>query len=492
MVYCGAAGLNERGCMAPPSPEERRTRQNSAAPRAEPPARSTRAHVGSDAERLPQLLQQLVDLALNTGDEPGWAAQALAAVANAFQFPQLELVLFDEDGRLEHFFALSTRGFVTEFRQAPRNPLREMLYGLVRDQPHAHLIDGADYGAAAFQHYVAPLFDGPQLCGLFAAERPGGRPLRAIDLAQLSAVAPHLQLALQLVRRRRPPPAADTQPWRRLLADWPFDHTLDEIADAAAAAARDGLATAWSLLFLPDEQRRLRPCGSAAAVPDLPQQLAPPLLRLANLAAGSGGRLTEQLPGDWFVVAIALDSRVSATAGAFVCGFRGRRMPPEAAAPLNDFAAALSVAVRARRAIDRAREQQAALTELLAQRSAQAQRARAIYRLLFERLPDGLVLLDGDEHVVSVNGAFAGQIVVTPAHELIGRPYQDLIALLERAAPLAIEPVNGPARRKRLRVRQASEPTARSFLVERLMIDGSDGSPDHSLEVWRRERARRA
>jgi PAS domain-containing protein len=492
MVYFAAAGLVECGCMTPPSPEDRRTRQTSAAKRADQPVRSTRAHVGSDVERLPHLLQQLVEFASQNSSETLWAEQALTAVATVFQFPQLELALFDEDGRIEYFYALSTRGFVADSAQAPRNPLREMLYGLVRDQPHAHVLDGADFGAAAYQHYIAPLFDGQQIVGVFAAERPGSRPLRAIDLAQISAVAPHLQLALQLVRRRRPPPAADTQPWRRLLADWPFDHTLDEIADAAAAAARDGLAVAWSLLFLPDEQRRLRPFGSSAAVPDLPQQLAPSLLRLAQLAAGSGGRLTEQLPGDWFVVALALDARVSAVAGAFVCGFRGRRMPPEAAGPLNDFAAALSVAVRARRAIDRARDQQATLTDLLTQRSAQAQRARAINRLLFERLPDGLVLLDGDEYVVSVNGAFAGQIVVTPVHELIGRPYQDLIALLERAAPLSIEPVVGPARRKRLRVRQATEPTPRSFLVERLSIDGSDGSVDHSLEVWRRERARRA
>jgi PAS domain-containing protein len=138
--------------------------------------------------------------------------------------------------------------------------------------------------------------------------------------------------------------------------------------------------------------------------------------------------------------------------------------------------------------VQRLREQAQLLEELVTERTDQLQRSRDVLRMVFDSLPEGVVLLDESERLAAVNTVFANQIVGCHPRDLVGKTYAHLLRMIERAAPTTIELVpEARSGRQQLRLRQRLADGERSFLIERMEIPSTQGQPASRLEFWRRE-----
>jgi signal transduction histidine kinase/GAF domain-containing protein/HAMP domain-containing protein len=127
------------------------------------------------------------------------------------------------------------------------------------------------------------------------------------------------------------------------------------------------------------------------------------------------------------------------------------------------------------------------------ERTAELLRSRDLLRLVFDNLPEGLLLLDTDGCLLAANNAFGHGIVGRTPRSIVGWHYDRLWNDLAEHADLYLEPQGMPLRPERAGdivecKRVLCTDTVgqqRWYVVERTAIDRSDSVPERYLERWR-------
>ncbi len=127
------------------------------------------------------------------------------------------------------------------------------------------------------------------------------------------------------------------------------------------------------------------------------------------------------------------------------------------------------------------------------ERTAELRRSRDLLRLVFDNLPEGLLLLDTDGRLLAANTAFCYGIVGRTPPSIVGWHYDRLWNDLAEHADLYLEPQGVPLRPERdgeiiERKRVLCTDTVgqqRWYVVERTPIARPDGVPERYLERWR-------
>ncbi|HEX5689256.1 MAG TPA: histidine kinase dimerization/phospho-acceptor domain-containing protein, partial [Roseiflexaceae bacterium] len=89
--------------------------------------------------------------------------------------------------------------------------------------------------------------------------------------------------------------------------------------------------------------------------------------------------------------------------------------------------------------LDQLQQRAERLEEEVEERTAQLKRSRDLLRIVFDHLPDGLVLLDKDARMLAANEAFCRRVLGLLPTEVIGRSYAAITRELKHKALLQIE-----------------------------------------------------
>jgi PAS domain S-box-containing protein len=175
--------------------------------------------------------------------------------------------------------------------------------------------------------------------------------------------------------------------------------------------------------------------------------------------------------------------------GALTLASRSRQaeLPPERWTQLSLFAGLVAVACDNIERATMMRQHLDALEELVSQRTRQVQSSRDRLRLVFDHMPDGVLLLDAQQNVEAVNRFFSRQLLGRHAREIVGWPYARLQLELEQHANAIFSPENDDGSAYPCWVRLSdSAGHMRLLEVVRSSIDtDADGTPDFTLEMWR-------
>jgi PAS domain S-box-containing protein len=165
---------------------------------------------------------------------------------------------------------------------------------------------------------------------------------------------------------------------------------------------------------------------------------------------------------------------------------------------------ALSLARRfqaERRLRDQMRQHAEQLEELVSRRTDELQRSRDLLRIVFDNLPEGLLLLDAPGEILATNNAFSRRIVGRSPRDLVGMSYLELWRELAGQSELQLE-TQGPSERgtpmippdgASLSIEAGSWRVISSdivgqrrwYAVERIPIARQQGRPEQCLERWR-------
>ncbi len=152
------------------------------------------------------------------------------------------------------------------------------------------------------------------------------------------------------------------------------------------------------------------------------------------------------------------------------------------------------------RLIDELRSYTAQLETSLSQHNTELRRSRDLLRIVFDNLPEGLILIDSNGRLLAANSAFCRGIVGRKPQEVVGGGYRELWASLATSADLRLEP-QGPAESGLPLIPPQGEPFGdrpaawrvlgadlvgqqRWFAVERVPV-GGPAEQSQSLERWR-------
>jgi GAF domain-containing protein len=130
------------------------------------------------------------------------------------------------------------------------------------------------------------------------------------------------------------------------------------------------------------------------------------------------------------------------------------------------------------------------LEELVDQRTQQLRHSRDALRVVFDSLPDGILLLDSNEHLVAANKIFCAEIMHSQPREVVGQSYAAIWQALERrgAVQVHLDDTN-QSQRQRLDVCLITASEQRTYQVERIALtsDGETPTIEQYLEFWRRQ-----
>jgi PAS domain S-box-containing protein len=130
--------------------------------------------------------------------------------------------------------------------------------------------------------------------------------------------------------------------------------------------------------------------------------------------------------------------------------------------------------------VDRLQARAQELERLVDERTHQLQRSRDLLRVIFDHLPDGLVLMDADTHILAANRAFARNVLGIRPQSIVSRTYQSVVDELERSSYLRIEPHHSDSGARRV-VCTDLVGQQRWFEIERYAFE--DGA--QAIERWR-------
>jgi PAS domain S-box-containing protein len=212
----------------------------------------------------------------------------------------------------------------------------------------------------------------------------------------------------------------------------------------------------------------------------------------AELAAGAaqiawaGRRIVTTAPAaDLTCVALPLTHH-GATLGSFVLVHAGSGgFSANLWSLLTVFTHVVAAACANVRLVGRLTGQASALERLVEERTRQMQHSRDALRVVFDSLPDGVILLDADERLLAVNQFFCATIIGRHPRELVGRSYAQVWQLLERQPNVRVEltPSREPGGQQLL-VRLGAEQAGRAFIVRRTPICAEGDRAEQYLEFW--------
>ncbi|MBX0329257.1 GAF domain-containing protein [Oscillochloris sp. ZM17-4] len=337
---------------------------------------------------------------------------------------------------------------------------------------------------------VIPIRQANVTLGVLTAHRPAVNAFSSHDLIMLEGVSAQLGVALSAARYQASERVRRDQAMT-LLVMTQFLSAERSLAELAAMLNEKGAAVfgaRWGILFLIDGDDY----GTEATLhPVLPGPAAE-WAGSADLAGGAaqmawaGQRIVTTAPvPDMTCVALPLTHH-GLMIGSFVlvhdgkCGFSATLW-----SLLTVFTHIVAAACANVQLVGRLTGQASALERLVEQRTRQMQGSRDALRVVFDSLPDGVILLDSDETLLAANQFFCAKIVGLHPRDLVGQSYAHVWQLLERQPHVQVTLMPGQeAGHQQMTVRIGDPPSARTFTVRRSPVDGEAHRVEQHLEFW--------
>jgi PAS domain-containing protein len=172
----------------------------------------------------------------------------------------------------------------------------------------------------------------------------------------------------------------------------------------------------------------------------------------------------------------------------------GTGMPPSDWAALTVFSGMVALACANIEHTRQLNNQTRLLEALVTQRSRQMQFSRNVLRVIFDHLPEGVVLRNAGDRISAVNRAFAAGILGIEPREIVGQRYSSALdrlaertaaVLLEQGlAPETVPPESMDAAVSRKRFADPSG-VLHWYEVQRIEIASEDPAETLTLETWR-------
>lgn len=259
-------------------------------------------------------------------------------------------------------------------------------------------------------------------------------------------------------------------------------HSYEELAALVHQQSIEVFGLDGGVLFLLDESGTLTPIApSGAALPD-PSALEH-IAERARRALDAEAMISAPGERDSYPSCIALPlSRMGQDVGVAVLYRAAPEEPALAAdmwANLTIYAGTLGAICAGMRQAEALRRDARLLESLLAERARQVQNSRDILRVVFDHLPEGILLLDVDDMVLAVNRFFADRIAGVHPRDLVGRSYAELRQRLHLRGMQRIS--HDAEERAEVTLPDASG-RLHTYEVERTTVQTDDGA---MLEFWR-------
>lgn len=259
-------------------------------------------------------------------------------------------------------------------------------------------------------------------------------------------------------------------------------HSYEELAALVHQQSIEVFGLDGGVLFLLDESGTLTPIApSGAALPD-PSALEH-IAELARRALDAEAMISAPGERDSYPSCIALPlSRMGQDVGVAVLYRAAPEEPALAAdmwANLTIYAGTLGAICAGMRQAEALRRDARLLESLLAERARQVQNSRDILRVVFDHLPEGILLLDGDDMVLAVNRFFADRIAGVHPRDLVGRSYAEL---RQRLHLRGMQRISHDAEERAEVTLPDAGGRLHAYEVERTAMQTDDGA---MLEFWR-------
>lgn len=338
---------------------------------------------------------------------------------------------------------------------------------------------------------VLPIRQASATLGALTVHRAMPYGFSSHDLILLEGVAAQLGVALSAARQqanerqRRDQAMALLQMSQYLSAE----RSPSELAGMIQEKSVSVFGARCGLLFLIEERD-----GQPALRAVLPSEPLPIDRALVEHAGGAariawmGNRILTTAPApDLTGVALPLVHQGRAI-GAFVLIHAGSSgFSATIWSLLTIFTHVLAAACANMDLVSRLTAQTRLLEELVSRRTQQLRHSRDALRVVFDSLPDGIVLLDMNEHLVAANRIFCEEILGRSPQEVVGQSYAAVWQALERkgATRVHFDDSDQP-RRQRLTVQLNAETAKHTYQVERVALSGEGGTIEQYLEYWHR------
>lgn len=335
---------------------------------------------------------------------------------------------------------------------------------------------------------VIPIRQSTVTLGALTAHRAQPNAFNSHDLILLEGVAAQLGVALSAARHQ----ASERQ--RRdqamtLLAMTQFLSAERSLPELAAMLNEKGAAVfgaRYGMLFLHDDsgpEPTLRPVLAADA--GTIQHAVATAAGAAQLA-WAGQRIVTTAPAEGQTCVALPLTHHGVTIGSFVLVHAGKSgFSANLWSLLTVFTHMVAAACANVQLVGRLTEQTSALERLVERRTRQMQHSRDALRVVFDSLPDGVILLDADERLVAANQFFCTTIIGRHPRELVGQSYGYVWQLLERQPNVQVELTPGhEAGEQQLIVRLGGPQGERMFVVRRSPVGGDGRQADQFLEFW--------
>jgi K+-sensing histidine kinase KdpD len=138
--------------------------------------------------------------------------------------------------------------------------------------------------------------------------------------------------------------------------------------------------------------------------------------------------------------------------------------------------------------VNRLRTYTETLEDLIVQRTQQLQHSRDMLRIVFDHVPDGLLLLDADDHVLAANHTFCHWFIGQHPRTVVGQSYASIWEECERASESHIEvkhtlpPIGNNVARELIAVSRKNRQSL--YAKNRCLLVDGETDVAHYLERW--------
>jgi signal transduction histidine kinase len=473
----------------------------------------TEQRSASDRQSGEKLLVQFIGRLHVAGNPQAIAEAVLQSIAARTTIGHASVILVGPDGSLEYAAALAGGEIVPLPRGAAARVLEQGLAGWVlRSGRAANVPDvGHDARWAAIGErspsgsaIVLPLGDGQATFGVMTVRHGDSGHFAEADQRIFESVAACAGLAISATQGR-----AEAQSRRdealsllRISQFATSERSLRDLAGELLDKSGELLDALQAGLFLSSggalalAESRIWPNPMAVAHDD---ELLAALVAAAEHAWSGRSPITEvahvPAPGDDArsrgagapanLICVALPLLHNGVAvGVFALVCRAQGMAVFSARAWSTLTILTNVAAAAfanRQMIGQLHRRTELLEQEVRERTGQLQNSRDLLRIVFDHLPDGLVLLDADGRILAANGTFCREVIEQPLPAVIGRHYPTLAQELEQRAQLVFEPrPDDPAAHGARRVGPAGQ--LRWYEVDRYPVGAGSGQ---IIERWR-------
>jgi len=259
-------------------------------------------------------------------------------------------------------------------------------------------------------------------------------------------------------------------------------HSYEDLAALVHQQSADIFGMDGGVLFLLDDNGML-----TVVTPDTAPSLEPLALEhigeLARRALDARSLISAPGKAGTYPSCIALPlSRMGQDVGAAVLYRAAPEEPALSAemwANLTIYAGTLGAICAGMHQAEALRRDARLLESLLAERARQVQNSRDILRVVFDHLPEGVILLGGDDTVLAVNRFFSDRIAGVHPRELVGRSYAEL---RQRLHLRGLQRISQDDEGRALVALPGTGERRFTYEVERAATQTDDGAV---LEFWR-------